>query len=442
MSRIETTRPSARTEQEGADRRPTHIRWVFPANMASRLATQLRVGREDGNDVVLPGTEISRQHAEFRVVGAVVAVRDLSSRNGTFVNGIRVADARLEVGSVVRCGEWIGVVVGCPSIDDDPLEFREIAVDLWGGARLRRALEPIRQLSLKTHVVIQGETGTGKEASAAAVHAWSRRSGKFVANNCAAIPDSLADDVLFGHVKGAFSGAAYATPGLFGEANRGTLFLDEVLELSLTNQARLLRATADKQEIQRLGDPTVVSVDVQVVVAAQKPLEVAVAEGRFREDLYSRLSGLTVQLPPLRERREDILPLFLRFLPSDSTTLEAKLVEALCVYSWPRNVRQLKSCARDLAQLHGKEGLLRKSHLPPIMRPQGAPEADEDRQAEVSGPIAASASAPHSRKPVDDAEDFERLVAALEAHGTVAKAAEHLGISRARANRVLKARRG
>lgn len=431
-----TTIPSVSTRQAVPRRRPTHVRWVTPESRAMVLSERVVIGRDESADVRLPGSELSRKHAEFRVDGAIVAVRDLDSSNGVFVDGARTRDARLDVGSVIRCGEWVGVTVAVER-GGDPLFFGELASGLWGGHTLRAALEPARRIGPKVPVVIQGATGTGKEGTAAAVHAWSAPGRPFVAINCAAVPESLADGQLFGHAKGAFTGADRDQPGVFREANQGTLFLDEVLELPATLQPKLLRAI-DPGFIRRLGDTRDLKVDVRVIVAAQEPLERAVSAGRFRADLHARLNGLTIRLPALGERREDIVPLFFHFLRSQSggaVSLDPRLAETLCVYEWPANIRELMTTATLMAQLHGREPLLRRSHLPDTVGPRAA-----ERVASEEPSNAANARAPgRTRKPTDDEAEFKAFAAAMELHGSVAKAAQAMGISRSRGYRLLQA---
>jgi hypothetical protein len=289
------------------------------------LLRQHVVGRGDECGTVLSGNEISRRHAEFRIDGPVAAVRDLDSRNGVFVNGLACSDTRLCHGDIVRCGEWIGVLT---SPGDDlaatSVGFSEITPGWYGGSTLMAAVEPAKRFvtdpvvvpgagSKSPAVIVEGETGTGKEGMARALHRWSGRRGRFVAVNCAALPANLAEAELFGYRRGAFTGAETASLGLFREADAGTLFLDEILDLPLGLQAKLLRVLEERQ-VRGLGEARDVPIDVRVIAATQEPLGNAVKTGRFRADLYARLDGLTVVLPPLRDRREDIAPLFLEFL--------------------------------------------------------------------------------------------------------------------------------
>jgi transcriptional regulator with AAA-type ATPase domain len=430
--RVSTTHPSASTDQDHSGGRPTGVRWVHPAQQVTSLVRQHVVGRDDSCDTVLSGEEVSRRHAEFRVDGPVVAVRDLESRNGVFVNGLRRVDAPLGLGDVVRCGEWVGVVMGEGA---ESVEFREIAPGWHGGAKLSSAVEPARRMAVDLPIIIEGETGTGKEGTARALHGWSGRRGPFVAVNCAALPADLAEAELFGYRKGAFTGADTASPGLFRAAEGGSLFLDEILDLPIGVQPKLLRALEERQ-VRALGETRDVPINVRVMAATQEPLSVAVVERRFRADLHARLDGLTVILPPLRSRREDVTPLFLGFLRQHAggrlPKVEAKLVEALCLYDWPLNVRELLLLTRRLLGVHGQEPVLKKAHLPERMRVR---ETDGARPGQ---------SPPQGEKrawrKTDDEGEFEALIDALRGHGgSVAKAASALGIGRARAYRLLSA---
>jgi transcriptional regulator with GAF, ATPase, and Fis domain len=199
-------------------------------------------------------------------------------------------------------------------------------------------------------VLIQGETGTGKERVAETIHlASTRRDGPFVRMNCASLPDNLLESELFGHEKGAFTGADQMRIGRFELANDGTLFLDEVGNMSASTQAKVLRAIQN-QEFERLGGSRTIKVDVRIIAATNVNLEQAIKEGRFREDLYYRLNVVNIPIPPLRERREDIQPLADHFLKHFSTELSRSVksfspeaVKALQEYRWPGNVRELEN---------------------------------------------------------------------------------------------------
>jgi two-component system response regulator FlrC len=378
---------------------------------------------------VLPGVEISRRHAEFQVEGAVFALRDLNSRNGTFVNALRQTEAFLAIGDVVRCGEWVGIIAE----EGEQEGFGEIAPGWYGGPTLSMVAEPARRIAADLPIIVQGETGTGKEGMARAIHGWSKRGGAFVAVNCAALPPHLAEAELFGYRKGAFTGADRASTGLFRAAHGGTLFLDELLELPASVQPKLLRVL-EQQEVLPLGETTPVPIEVRVVAATQESLTDAVAEGHFRADLHARLDGLTVILPPLRGRREDIAPLCLAFLREHSRgqppEVEPKLMEAFCLYDWPLNVRELLLLVRRLVGLFGHERVLKKTHLP----------------ERILRKTPGNASHPSSHTPkrewrrLNDEAEIEALLDSLRTHGgSVARAAAALGISRARGYRLLSA---
>ena len=423
------TDPSASTEHGGPRTSTVAIHWGFPGSAVTPVVRDPKIlGRDRDCDTCLSGRETSRHHAEVRLDGPVALISDLESRNGIYVNGNRVQKSVLQSQDVVRLGDWVGVVVPHDSTLD--ATFRSIASGWYGSGKLG-AIAALAQRIAATDlpVTIQGETGTGKEGMARAIHAWSKRSGQFVGVNCATIQPELAEAALFGYRKGAFTNADRAAIGLFRAANGGTLLLDEVIDLPLAVQAKLLRAL-EEQEVVPLGETEPVKVDVRVLVATQQSLGQAVSERRFRADLLARLDGLTVVLPPLRERREDIAPLFLRFIQDRSggnpQRVDPKLIEQLLLYDWPMNVRELSHLARSLLALHAGEAPLVRSSLPDrILRAGGANSAD----------------APKGRAPTQDAEAFESLVSALRASGgNVAQAAATLGITRARAYRLLDAK--
>jgi transcriptional regulator of acetoin/glycerol metabolism len=325
---------------------------------------ELTLGRDEDCAVRLSNTDISRHHAALRRTPSDpgILIVDLNSRNGTRVNGRAVRSARLQANDVVRLGGAVFVVT------EGVGSFSEVAPGLLAGAAFERALAPLNQAArTDLPIVLEGETGTGKEVVTHAVHAWSGRTGPLVAINCAALPQGLAEGELFGYRRGAFTGADRPSAGFFRSAEGGTLLLDEATDLPLALQAKLLRALEQK-EVQPLGETRPVPFDVRIVVAAQSSLFEAVKKQLFRADLLARLSGFTLQIPALRQRRAEILPLFLHFVSEhrqgDPPQLEPDLIERLCLHDWPFNVRELLLLARRLAVFQGAETMLRARDLP------------------------------------------------------------------------------
>ncbi len=439
-----TTVPTDERSDPRSDMRVPIVWWVFPDTSGS-FKTRLdrpssTVGRDPTCSTCLPGAQLSRLHASFRKMGPVAVLHDEDSRNGSFVNGHRIHEHPLKPGDIIRFGEWVGIVRQAPlSCSDDTHVVRELAPGIVGGPSLAAVLDDARKVAVHDlPVLLEGETGTGKEVLARSIHAWSRRPGRMVAINCAALPEPLAEAELFGFRQGAFTGAVHGHEGLLRAAERGTLLFDEVAELALPLQAKLLRVIEDG-EIRGLGGATTVRTSVRYVSAAQRPLEALVREGRFREDLFARLSGALLRIPPLRDRAEEIPALFASFLARHARgkppTLDAALVEQLCLMPWPRNVRQLDLLTRQLLALHGHEPRLRAGHLPDDVAPSD--QADPPRQP--------TKRLPHATRPpvrrashADDRTDRQRLLDFLRAErGNVSRAAAAAGISRQRAYRIL-----
>ncbi|MBN1654456.1 MAG: sigma 54-interacting transcriptional regulator [Deltaproteobacteria bacterium] len=400
------------------------ILWLLPQyGIVTEPDGHHLIGRDKSCDTQLPGTKISRKHALVTPVGNALSIRDLGSRNGIYINGKQTLEvAALNPGDIVRLGENIGCVT--EGVSGETL-FRESAPGLWAGPSLALALAPAQKAAQQNiPLVIEGATGTGKERVARAVHLWSRRSGEYIAVNCAAIPTDLAESELFGHAKGAFTGADKAHLGYFRQANGGTLLLDEFLELSPRVQTKLLRVLEEK-EVQSLGDSRFYQVDVRILAATQEPLSSLIASGQMRSDLAARLGVLTIKLPKLAERREDIIPLFIHFLSEQEIQplpeLDVELAEWLCLRPWTQNVRELQWLARAMSVLHGEENALTLDHLPPQYG---------DRLTDC----AVGASKPSANDVL-----FQQLLSALESSGgNLKRAAEIAGIERTKAYRILK----
>jgi DNA-binding NtrC family response regulator len=447
---VTTSDPASTTDAEaasaeGASPAELGLVWLtglsgsMPLSLAFRESEELSIGRDVECAVHLSNTDVSRRHALLRRVPSELglSITDLDSRNGTRVNGRAVPSARLLANDVLRVGGCVLVV------SDAPGPFSEVAPGLLGGAVLRRALSALRQAAQSDlPIVLEGETGTGKEVVARAIHTWSGRPGKLVAINCAALPQGLAEAELFGYRRGAFSGAERASLGFFRSAHGGTLLLDEVSDLPLVLQAKLLRALEQKA-VQPLGETAPVPVDVRIVVAGQASLFEAVKRQQFRADLLARLNGITLQLPPLRERREDVVPLFLHFMRElrqhGELQLEPDFVERLALHDWPFNVREVLQLARRLAVLQGTETVLRAAHLPREIA-KGA-ESSSSSPAVASAPRHAALAVALQPTPPSEAPpalDLAQLMDALRATGgNVTRAAAQLGITRQRAYRML-----
>jgi transcriptional regulator with PAS, ATPase and Fis domain len=430
------------------------VRWAFPlpaALVTRERRERLLLGRAADCDVVLPGAETSRQHAELVRRGPLWVVRDLGSRNGVHVNGRRIEQESLSPGDVLRVGEWIGLVREvAPTSVDDEVPFGELAPGIFGStvlARVLRHAEAAAKSDLR--IVVQGETGTGKECVAQAIHGYSGRTGQFVAVNCAALPETLAEGELFGYRKGAFTGADRASAGHLRSAHHGTLLLDEITDLPLTVQAKLLRAL-EQRAVVPLGESMPVPIDVRIVAATQESLRAAVEQNRFRADLWARLDGLTIVLPPLRERSEDAPGLFAQLLAQGaeprSRPVDTRLVEQLCLYDWPGNVREVAQLARQLAVIRGNEPSLRRSYLPERMlhakKTETAPQRAQpsgNSAPKVSGATAGAPTASITDEvEVRREQDLRALIQALRLHqGNMALAARELGISRQKAYRRL-----
>jgi DNA-binding NtrC family response regulator len=313
--------------------------------------------------------------------------------------------------------------------------FTELAPGLYGGAAMRAVAERARRAAGGSlNVVLQGETGTGKERFANALHLWSGRCGPFVAINCANYTSSTAQAELFGYRKGAFTGAERASVGHVRAAAGGTLLLDEVLDLPLDVQAKLLRVL-EQREVLALGETAPVRVDVLFLAASQAPLGEAVAAGKFRADLHARLEGIAIEIPPLRGRRSDVVPLFVELLQRHGFSviprIEAVLVERLCLEPWPLNVRQLENVARRAATMCKDVAELSTAHWLELM-PGAAQLFDDDADGSLES-SAGRASASYT------AEEVQALRAALAKHrDNLSKAAIELGITRGKAYRMLR----
>jgi DNA-binding NtrC family response regulator len=294
---------------------------------------------------LLGDPHLSRQHAILERRGQTLHIRDADSRNGTFVNGHQVTASPLVDGDIIRLSDTVLMIRFQPD-DSMDADVPELIGDSPAIGQLRHFVG-LTGPTEATAVLI-GETGTGKGVMARAIHRASPRSdGPFVAINCAAIPEALAESALFGHRAGAFTGAARDTKGYFRAADGGTLFMDEIGELPETVQPKLLHAIEERAVVP-VGSTAPVECDIRIVAATTVDLTAAVQAGTFRPDLYARIADMVISLPPLRSRTEDVLPLLGLFLGDGSPPLHPNLAEALVLYHWPFNVRELKAVATEL----------------------------------------------------------------------------------------------
>ncbi len=302
----------------------------------------LSIGSASECDLALPDRAVSARHCRLEPSRDGWRVRDLESTNGTFVDGVRVALAGVGAGSTIRVGRT-----------DLRLVPREPQQPPGGLVAASRAMQEVlaraeRYAKMRLALLITGESGTGKEGIARAVHlAGPRATGPFVAINAGGMPRSLVESELFGHEKGAFTGANAQHRGVFEQAHGGTLFLDEIGELPLDLQARLLRVL-ETWEVRRIGGERDVSVDVRLVCATHRDLRKMVADGTLRLDLYHRVSLLVLPVPALRERTEDIEALAEHFLAREAEQLGPKKISKpaiarLLAYDWPGNARELRN---------------------------------------------------------------------------------------------------
>ena len=320
---------------------------------------RITVGRSGVNDLQLTDTSVSGTHLQITLGDKRgVLLRDLDSTNGTLVSGLRVREAYIEPGATISLGKTDISFLSADEVEI-PISGQDHFGALWGASPAMREVFAILEKVAPTDmgVMIGGETGTGKELVARALHDESKRADQpFVVLDCGSLPRELAEAAILGHKKGSFTGAIGDRAGAFEEANGGTLFLDEVGELPIDLQPKLLRVL-DRREVQRIGESQVRKVDVRVVAATHRDLRQMVGQGQFREDLYFRLSVMTVDMPPLRERGEDILLLANKFLEDFARVhgrapkLNAEAKQVLLEEPWPGNVRQLKNTIERAAHL-------------------------------------------------------------------------------------------
>ena len=341
---------------------------------------EISIGSMDENDLVVSDDTVSRRHCKIVQEDSSYVLVDLGSTNGTFIDRVRVREAFLTPGCTIGLGK---VELKFQPADEEveivPLEAERLGAAIGRSVRMRELFAMIEKIApTGTTVVIEGETGTGKEVIAKELHRLSPRgNGALMVLDCGAVPPSLIESELFGHEKGAFTGAVMTRQGLFELAHGGTLFLDELGELPLDLQPKLLRAL-ETREIRRVGGSRSIRVDVRILAATNRDLEKEVKEGRFREDLFYRLSVVRLRIPPLRERTED-LPLLVKHLlarlPANRRSDGRERIRAvsdeamamLAAYRFPGNVRELVNVLERAVSLADGENLT-ANDLPELVR--------------------------------------------------------------------------
>jgi two-component system, NtrC family, nitrogen regulation response regulator GlnG len=439
--RTDTTAPTYRVSLPGT------VRLVVVAGRDQGRQIQLgpgvhQVGKADGCALVLSDPAVSRHHLELEVTPGGVVVRDLGSTNGSFLDGTRFVQVVVGVGAVVEIG---ATALRLSGPEDTGPGLMPSSAERFGrlvgrSRRMREVYALVERIAAgDTPLLVEGETGTGKELCAEALHAASPRApGPFVICDLGGVSRALLESELFGHVRGAFTGADRDRKGLFAEAHGGTLFLDEIGELELEMQPRLLRAIAERR-VRPVGASAYRDVDVRVVAATNRDLREEVRAGRFREDLYHRLAVVTVRLPPLRERKEDLpllVPSLLQGAPA--ATVPEETLSLLAEYDWPGNVRELKNVLERARSLAAPAPDGTRAILPGLLGLNGGGGPAEPEVLASFGPVGSEGYR----------EAKERLIVAWERQfvtqllkrtgGNIARAAREGGIDRGYLHRLIK----
>jgi DNA-binding NtrC family response regulator len=356
MEKAATTVLSVGDRPVAVERRGFVVEVVAGPDAGKRATATRRsfeVGTQPASDLVLSDAHVSRRHLRIDIEARDCVLYDLGSTNGTLLGGVRVRAASLDDGAIIECGQTRLRFALTAAPLRVALAERDDFEGLLGRSVAMRELFALldRVAGTDAPVLIQGETGTGKERVARAIHARSRRAARPMAVfDCAAVPPTLIEAELFGHERGAFTGAVDRRAGVFERADGGTVFLDELGELALELQPKLLRVL-ESNEVFRVGANKPTPIDARIVAATHRDLQARLGEGLFREDLYYRLAVVTVRVPPLRERREDIPMLASHFArdhlfqgtrPAAAPGWEA-IFEFMRGYDWPGNVRELRN---------------------------------------------------------------------------------------------------
>ncbi len=421
---------------EGPDRGASFV-------LSPTTPLRVLVGTGPACDVRLTDVTVSRRHVAFEPSGGRFRVSDLGSRNGTFVDGVAVVEGFIAKGQILRCGATAMLVDAQPLETSNALPSRMRFGRTMGASEAMRRLFPLceRLASSRVPVLIEGETGTGKEVLAESIHEESGLSGPFVVFDCTAVAPSLVEAELFGHERGAFTGAVASRPGIFEQAKGGTVFIDEIGDFDLALQPKLLRAF-DRGEVRRVGGKDTIRIDARILSATRRDLDREVQAGRFRDDLFHRLAVARIELPPLRERKGDVSLLaraFVEQFDASPEILTRDLLDRLEDYAWPGNVRELRNAIMRrvaLGELSVTQGAKAEAS------PAAAASNNASLDAFIDALLAEGVAFPIARRQVQERFERHYVERVLEAHGgNVSKASIASGIAR-RYFQVVKARSG
>lgn len=356
----------------------------------------ISLGAMEDNDMVINEETVSRYHCKIFQDQDGYILQDLASTNGTFINRVRIREAFLKSGCTIQLGKMeVKFYFADERVPVVPSQKERLGALIGRSIKMREIYGIIEKIAPSgSTVIIEGETGTGKEVVAQTIHQLSQRSsGPLMVFDCGAVPENLIESELFGHEKGSFTGAIMTRQGLFEMAHSGTLFLDELGELNLDLQPKLLRAL-ERREIRRVGANKPIKVDVRVIAATHRNIQEEVVAGRFRQDLFYRLSVVRLVLPPLRERLEDIPLLVDHFLKTHSFNrspkgkvkaegIESEALDALVRYNWPGNVRELVNVIEHAVSFC-ESTIIRLRDLPEQLRSHDASTSLELASGEVN----------------------------------------------------------